>query len=59
MLNVKGNKKMIQQHLYKQEGKIVTLKDLQNISDNGKSSMTVDVNSLVEEMKKVDGKMFT
>ena len=50
---------MIQQHLYKQEGKIVTLKDLQNISDNGKSSMTVDVNSLVEEMKKVDGKMFT
>ena len=50
---------MIQQHLYKQEGKIVTLKDLQNISDSGKSSMTVDVNSLVEEMKKVDGKMFT
>ena len=50
---------MIQQHLYKQEGKIFTLKDLQNISDKGKSSMTVDVNSLVEEMKKVDGKMFT
>ena len=59
MLSVKGNKKMIQQHLYKREGKIVTLKDLQNISDKGKSSMTVDVNSLVEEMKKVDGKMFT
>ena len=50
---------MIQQHLYKQEGKIVTLKDLQNISGKGKSNMTVDVNSLVEEMKKVNGKMFT
>ena len=59
MLSLKGNKKMIQQHLYKQEGKIVTLKDLQNIRDKGKSGMTVDVNSLVEEMKKVDGKMFT
>ena len=52
MLSVKGNKN-------KQEGKIVMLKDLQNISDKGKSSMTVDVNSLVEEMKKIDGKMFT
>ena len=50
MLSVKGNKKMIQQHLYKQEGKIATLKDLQNISDKGKSSVTVDVNSLVEEI---------
>ena len=49
---------MIQQHLYKQEGKIVTLKDLQNISDKDKSSITVDVNSLVEEMKKVDGKIY-
>ena len=50
---------MIQQNLYKQGGKIVTLRDLQNISDKDKSSMTVDVNSLVEEMKKVDGKMIT
>ena len=50
---------MIQQHLYTQGGKIVTLKDLQNISDKDKSSMTVDVNSLVEEMKKVDDKMIT
>ena len=58
MLSVKGNKKMIQQHLYKQEGKIVTLKDLQNINDKDKSSITVDVNSLVEEMKKVDGKIY-
>ena len=58
MLSVKGNKKMIQQHLYKQQGKIVTLKDLQNISDKDKSSITVDVNSLVEEMKKVDGKIY-
>ena len=49
---------MIQQHLYKQQGKIVTLKDLQNISDKDKSSITVDVNSLVEEMKKVDGKIY-
>lgn len=59
MLSVKGNKKMIQQHVYKQSGKIVTLKDLQNINDTDKTSMVVDVNSLVEEMKRVDGKIIS
>lgn len=59
MLSVKGNKKMIQQHVYKQSGKIVTLKDLQNINDTDKTSMIVDVNSLVEEMKRVDGKIIS
>ena len=57
MLSVKANKKMIQQHIYKQAGKIVTLKDLQNISNKDKSVMIVDANSLVQEMKRVDGKI--
>ena len=57
MLSVKANKKMVQQHIYRQAGKIVTLKDLQNISDKDKSSMIIDANTLVEEMKKVDGKI--
>ena len=38
-------------------GKVVTLKDLQNIADHDKDKMNaVSVNTLVEEMKKVDGK---
>ena len=31
MLDVKANKKMIQQHIYQQSGKVVTLKDLHNM----------------------------
>ena len=34
MLNVKANKKMIQQHVYQQSGKVVTLKDLHNIASD-------------------------
>jgi len=48
MLGVKANKKMIQQHIYRQAGKIVTLKDLQSISDKDKNTLIVDANSLVE-----------
>ena len=51
MLNVKANKKLVQQHLFKQTGKLVTLKDLQNIADHNKDKMSaVNVSTLVEEM---------
>ena len=57
MLNVKANKKLVQQHIFKSTGKVVSLKDLQNIADRDKDKMNpVNVNTLVEEMKKVDGK---
>jgi len=57
MLNVKANKKMVQQHIFKKTGKVVTLKDLHNIASKDKLSNEVgDVATLVEEMKKVDGK---
>ena len=53
MLYVKANKKMIQQHIYQQSGKVVTLKDLHNI---GSDTTTVNVENLVEEMRKFNGK---
>ena len=57
MLNAKANKKLVQQHIFKSTGKAVTLKDLQNIADHDKDKMNaVSVKTLVEEMKKVDGK---
>ena len=56
MLSVKVNKNMIQQHIYQQSGKVVTLKNLHNIaSDN----TTVNVENLVQEMRKFDGKNYT
>ena len=59
MLSVKANKKLVQQHIFKQIEKIVTLKDLQNIKDHNKEKMdAVNVKTVIEEMKKVDGKVY-
>ena len=56
MMSVKGNKKMIQQHIREKCGKVVTLKDLQNISDRMKDKPVICANTLVDEMRKIDGK---
>ena len=56
MLNVKANKKMIQQHIYQQSGKVVTLKDLHNMASD---ATTVNAESLIEEVRKVEGKDIT
>jgi len=58
MLNVKGNKKMIQQHYVRKSGKVVTLKDLHNLAAKDKKKEVVNVNTLVEEMKKVNGRYY-
>ncbi|XP_065900143.1 uncharacterized protein [Dysidea avara] len=55
MLSVKGNKKMVQQYIVEKAGKVVTLKDLQNISDRIKDKSVVSVNTLVDEIRKIDG----
>ena len=58
-MSVKGNKKkMIQQHIQEKIGKVVTLKDLQNISDRIKDRSVISVNGLVDEMRKIDGKEY-
>ena len=54
MLSVKANKKMVQEHIYRQSGKIVILKDLHNIAQKSKKTV-VDAQALLEEMRKVDG----
>ena len=51
---MKANKELVQQHIFTQ-----TLKDLQNIADHDKDKMsTVNVSTLIEEMKKVDGEVY-
>ena len=57
MLKVKGNKKMVQQHIFNKTGKVVTLKDLHNVTSKDKIGEVVNVSTLVEEMKEVDGKL--
>jgi len=56
MLDVKGDKKMVQNHVFKKFKKIVTLKDLHNMSYDKTASIT-NANELIEEMKKVAGKV--
>ena len=53
MLDVKANKKMVQQHIYQQSGKVVTLKDLHNMASD---TTAVNAEILIEEMRKVEGK---
>lgn len=55
-MSVKGNKKMIQQHIHEKCGKVVTLKDLQNIGDRMKDRSVICVNTLIDEMRKINGK---
>lgn len=58
MLSVKANKKMVQDHIYRQSRKIVTLKDLYNIVYKDNKSID-DAQALLEEMRKVDGKVIS
>ena len=58
MMSVKGNKKMIQQHIQEKSAKVVTLKDLQNISDRMKDRLVISVNGFVDEIRKIDGKEY-
>lgn len=58
MLGVKANKTMIQQHIYRNTRKIVTLKDLYNLGSD-KNTSSNDIGMLVEEMQKIDGKLAT
>ena len=54
ILSVKGKKKMIQQHTHGKYRKVVTLKDAQNISDRMKDRLVICVNTLIDEMRKIN-----
>ena len=49
---------MVQDHIYKQSGKVVTLKDLHNIACKENKSI-VEAQALLEEMRKADGKIIS
>ena len=48
MLNVKGNKTMIQRHIYRNTGKIVTLKNLHNLGSDLDGHL-IDINEVLDD----------
>ena len=57
LLDLKVNKKMLQDHIHKSLGKIVTLKDIHNANKKEKTKNVVnnDLKTFVDEMKKDEG----
>ena len=55
MLDLKVNKKLLQNHLSKTSGQIVLLKDLHNIAATSKDKKLSGIEEAVEELKKVPG----
>ena len=55
MLDLKVNKKILQNHLSKMSGQVVLLKDLHNIAAMSKDKKSSGIEEAVEELKKVPG----
>ena len=57
LLNLRANKKLLQNHLMSTIGKTVTLKDLHNIAARNVPKFWNDFRELVEEMKSIKGEL--
>ena len=55
VLNLKANKKMVQNHLISSTGKAITMRNVHNLAAKSKSNIKHDYQELVAEMKKVEG----
>ncbi|KAK6169865.1 hypothetical protein SNE40_020840 [Patella caerulea] len=55
MLQLKANKKLIQQHLQSTTGKTLILKDIHNIASQNHTNHRNNFEELVSEMKKIEG----
>lgn len=55
MLDLKVNKKMLQNHLSKKCGQVVLLKDLHNIGSSSKDSGLSGIEEAIKELKKIPG----
>ena len=56
MMHLKANKKMLQNHLIHETGKLIILKDLHNIHAQSKPKLKCDFQELANAMKQVKGK---
>lgn len=55
MISMKANKKLLQNHLMKDTGKVVLLKDLHNIAAKLKCPQRNNLTELISQMKKSPG----
>jgi len=55
MLSMKANKKLVQNHLMKDTGKVVLLKDLHNIAATLKHPQRNNLTELISQMKNSPG----
>ena len=58
MLDLKVNKKLLQNHMSKTSGQVVLLKDLHNIAASSKDNKSSRIQEAVEELKKVPGNSY-
>ena len=57
LLKLKVNRKLLQQHLSESSGKVVTLKDISNISTGVKKVSVESIEGLVTKLKGIKGKL--
>ena len=59
MLNLRVNKKLLQNHLSKKLGQVILLKDLHNIGSSSRDGCSIGgIDKAVEELKKIPGNYF-
>ena len=55
LLELKSNRKLLQNHLSLMTGKAITMKDVNNVATKNVPHLSNDFPELVHEMKKVEG----
>ena len=58
LLQLKVNKKLLQQHLCEATGKVVTLKDITNMQTSSQNTKNSSIEELVTQLKAIDGEVY-
>ena len=55
MLELKANKKLVQQHIQSKSGRVVLLKDIHNVMNHAQTDKSKDFEAAIQELKKAPG----
>ena len=59
MLELKANKKLVQQHIASKSGRVVLLKDIHNVINHTQADKGKDFEAAIQELQKAPGKLMT
>ena len=59
MLELKANKKLVQQHIASKSGRVVLLKDIHNVINYTQADKSKDFEAAIQELQKAPGKLMT